>query len=130
MSACGVCNINSGDATGIRALRDVLSFRALYVLRRPLSSAPSEEGGADSVPQAEGSIQCCQPGTCRATQAKRVNYGAAVGRLFCKGLDHKYSGLCRPYGLCHTTELCCHSPGAAMDNMQANGHVFFPVTLY
>lgn len=58
MSACGVFNINSGDATGIQALRDVLSFRALYVLRRPLSSAPSEEGGAGSVPQAED----CHPG--------------------------------------------------------------------
>lgn len=126
MSACGVFNINSGDATGIQALRDVLSFRALYVLRRPLSSDPSEEGGAGSVPQAEGSIQCCQPRTRWAAQAKRVNYGAAVSRLFCKGLDRKYSGLCRPYGLCHTTQLCCRSTGAAMDNMQANGHVFVP----
>lgn len=27
--------------------------------------------------------------------------------LFSKGPDHKFSRLCKPYGLCHNYHLCC-----------------------
>lgn len=34
---------------------------------------------------------------------------------FSKGPESKYSGLCKPYGLCHNYALCCFSVKAAID---------------
>lgn len=76
MSSCGVFNINSGDATGILALKGCAFLQGFVRPEKTLESrlstgaAASEEGASGIVPRlgvspprvgGEGSVQCRQP---------------------------------------------------------------------
>lgn len=117
--------------------RDVLSYRALYVLRRPLSSAsppallpqrgewPAVSRGREC-PQGEGPIQCCQLRPRWADPGQESELWSHSPQTFsAKGPDGKCFRFCGPYGRCHT-ELCRPSMEAAADSiMQGDGSVLF-----
>lgn len=134
MSSCGVFNINSGDATGIRALKGCAFLQGFVRPEKTLESrlstgaAASEEGasgivpGLEVSPWGEGSVQCRQP---RALGLPRLSPWALeqqAGDVFRKEPDSNYLTYCGLYGCCPTTELCCPSMEAATEGMQANGH--------
>lgn len=111
--------------------RDVLSYRAFYVLRRPLgsattSSAPAEEGAAGNVKGWERPPSC-RPRTCRASQAKSLSSGAAWADVSCTRPDSKCFGLCRPGGLSGYSALLVV---VAINNMQVSGPACVPIKLY
>lgn len=116
MSSCGVCNVNSGDATGIQAPQGCARLQGFLRPEKTLGFSFPIRGGngwqwpkAGSGPQVEGSIWWYQLRTCWVTQVKRMSFGKQGADFFQKGPHSNYWRLCRLDGLCPTTQLCHHS---------------------
>lgn len=120
MSACGVFNINSGDATGIPALRGCAFLQGFGRPEKTLESRPPHHHrwprGPESGQQCPRGRECPPGGGLRPVLPAQNSRGWARPQsepwsgspqpCSVKGPDRKCFRFCRASGRCHP-ELCC-----------------------